>query len=102
MMRAEDCLGMVLGWTCTQGSLIVLPMIFGMSMTPTIKYLQFAHHIIVIVLWNNNNAKISMLSHHQLEEFRWLITEQHQTLQDVWSIMDGLKIRIKQAPNFIT
>ena len=32
-IRAEDCLGLVLAWTRTRGSMAVLQMIFGMMMT---------------------------------------------------------------------
>ena len=38
-MRSEDCLGLVLAWTRTRGSLMVLQLIFGTTMTPTCKYL---------------------------------------------------------------
>ena len=101
-MRSEDCLGLVLAWTRTRGSLMVLQLIFGTTMTPTCKYLQFARRILVKVLRNNEYAKIVMPSAHQLEEYRQMIASRHPALVDVWSSMDGLKVRIEQAPNFIT
>lgn len=68
MRRPEDCLRVVLCWMHTRGSLIVLQNIFGMSMTPTSKYLQFSCWILVKVLQNDDNARISMPS-HQLEDY---------------------------------
>ncbi len=42
MMHPADCLGYVLSWSRTHGSLMVLQLIFGLTMTPVGKYLQFA------------------------------------------------------------
>ena len=59
-MRLEDCLGLVVAWTHTQGSFMVLQLIIGTTMTPTSKYLQFAYRILVKVSCNNEYAKIVM------------------------------------------
>lgn len=101
-MNAEDCLGMVLAWTRTRGSLMVLQLIFGTTMTPTGKYLQFARRIIVKVLLNDQYAKIEMPSHEKLEEYRAAIQARHPALEDVWGTMDGLKLRIESASDFLT
>ena len=49
-MRSEDCFGSVLALTHTRGSLMVLRLKFGKTMSPTLKYLQFACWILVKVL----------------------------------------------------
>ena len=101
-MRSEDWLGLVLAWTRTHGSLMVLQLIFGTTMTATAKYLQFARRILVKVLCNNEYGKIVMPTADKLEEYRLMIANRHPALLDVWSTMDGLKVRIEQSPNFIT
>ncbi len=58
MMNPADCLGLVLAWSRTRGSLMVLQLLFGMTMSPVAKYLQFARRILVKILKSNNLAKI--------------------------------------------
>jgi hypothetical protein len=50
MTCPEDGLGLVLAWTRTRGSLMVLQLIFGMTYTNLDDYLLFAKRIIVMVL----------------------------------------------------
>ena len=88
-MRSKDCLGLVLAWTHTRGSLMALQLIFGIKMTPTANYLQFAHQILMKVLRNNESVKIVMPSAHQLEKYHQMIASRHPALVDVWSTMDG-------------
>ena len=38
-ISATDCLGLVLAWTRTRGSMVVLQMIFGLTMTNLTTYL---------------------------------------------------------------
>ena len=70
LMHPADCLGLVLAWSRTRGSLMVLQLIFGLTMTPVSKYLQFARRILVKILKANELAKISLPSHEKLEEYR--------------------------------
>jgi hypothetical protein len=77
-----------------------LQLIFGMTMTPVAKYLQFARRILVVVLIDNEMAKIAMPTHAKLEEYRRMIAARHPALRDVWGTMDGLKVRIESAADF--
>ena len=97
LLSAEDCLGLVLAWTRTRGSLMALQLIFGMTMTPVGKYIQFARRILVRVLKTNDMAKITMPTVEKLEEYRTMIAERHPALPDVWGTMDGLKVTIEAA-----
>lgn len=101
LMTCEDCLGLVLTWTRTRGCLMTLQLIFGMTMTPVAKYIQFARRILVSVLIDNDMAKITMPSHAKLEEYRRMISGRHPALTDVWGTMDGLKVTIECADNFL-
>jgi hypothetical protein len=98
-IRAEDCLGLFLAWSRTRGSMMVLQLIFGMTMTPLSKYLQFARRIVVKILKKDNLARIALPTNDKLEEYRQVIASRHPALQDVWGTMDGLKILIEEAPD---
>ena len=100
-MHPADCLGLVLAWSRTQGSLMVLQLIFGLTMPPVSKYLQFARRILVKILKANELPKICVPTHEKLEEYKAMIQARHSVLDNVWGTMDGLKVRIEQAPNEI-
>ena len=101
LMHPSDCLGLILGWSRTRGSLMVLQLVFGMTMTPIAKYLQFARRILVKALKGYHLAQIRLPSAEKLEEYRGIIQQQHPVLDNVWGTMDGLKVRIEKAPDEI-
>ena len=82
-IRPEDCLGLLLAWTRTRGSLMVLQLIFGLTMSPLSKYLQFARRIIVKILKNKPLAKICLPSNEKIVEYQETIHDRHPALQDV-------------------
>jgi hypothetical protein len=49
-VRPEDCLGLVLVWTRTRGSLMALQLIFGMTCSNLCMYLRFGRRVIVEAL----------------------------------------------------
>ena len=102
LMHPADCLGLVLAWSRTRGSLMVLQLIFGLTMTPVSKYLQFVRRILVKILKANELAKICLPTHEKLEEYRGMIQARHPVLHNVWGTMDGLKVLIEDAGDFIT
>jgi hypothetical protein len=85
-MNPADCLGLVLAWSRTRGSLMVLQLIFGMTMSPVAKYLQFARRILVKILKANDLAKIQIPPPEKLEEYRAVIAARHPALDMVWGV----------------
>lgn len=75
MMHPADCLGLVLGWSRTQGSLMVLQLMFGLTMNPGAKYLQFAWRILVKALKGHHLAKIQLPTAEKLDKY-WGIIQQ--------------------------
>jgi hypothetical protein len=69
MIRPVDGLGLVLVWTRTRGSLMVLQLIFGMTFTNLDDYLLFAKRIIVMVLQEHPMAKVQIPSTKKIEEY---------------------------------
>ena len=98
MIRPEDCLGLLLAWSRTRGSMMVLQLIFGMTMTNLSVYLRFARRIIIKVLRNDPMAAIRLPSSDKIEVYKHAIQERHQRLENVWCTIDGLKLKLQQAP----
>lgn len=60
-MLAMDCLALLLSWSHTHFSLVVIQLIFCMTMSPVCKYFQLAWRVVTKVLKSHNHTKISML-----------------------------------------
>ena len=69
-IRPEDCLGLVLAWTRTRGSLMALRPIFGMTFSNIDDYLKFAKRIILKVLRNDRRAHVRIPSSEKIEEYK--------------------------------
>jgi len=80
---------------------MVLQLIFGMTMSPTSKYLQFSRRIIVKILKKHHLFKLCLPSNGKLEEYRRTIETRHPALNDVCRTMDGMKCCIEEAANEI-
>ena len=96
-IRPEDCLGLVLAWTRTWGSLMALQLIFGMTFSNLDYYLLFGKRIIVMVLRNDQRASVQIPSSEKIEEYKEMVKNRHPFLTDVWCTMDGLKITLEQS-----
>jgi hypothetical protein len=97
MIRPEDCLGLVLAWTRTRGSLMALQLIFGMTYTNLDEYLLFGKRIIIKVLRGHPMAQVKIPSSEKIAEYKAMVYNRHPNLHDVWCTMDGLKITLEQS-----
>ena len=66
-------------------------------MTPESKYLQFARRLLFKILKDNELAQNCVPNHEKLDEYRAMIQARHPVLDNVWGMIDGLKMQIKQA-----
>jgi hypothetical protein len=97
VIRPEDCLGLCLAWTRTRGSLNVLQLIFGMTMSNVWSYLRYGKRIVIEVLKNDDLAKISLPSAEKVGEYCAAVKRRHHDLDMVWSTMDGIKLTLQVA-----
>jgi hypothetical protein len=97
VIRPEDCLGLCLAWTHTRGSLNVLQLIFGMTMSNVWSYLRYGKRIVIEVLKNDDLAKISLPSAEKVGEYCAAVKRRHHDLDMVWSTMDGIKLTLQVA-----
>ena len=80
MIWPEDGLGLVLAWTRTRGSLMVLQLIFGMTYTNLNDYLLFVKRIIIMVLQDHPMAEVQIPSTKKIEEYVEMVNQQHPYL----------------------
>ena len=97
LLRPEDCLGLVLMWTRTRGSLSSTQLIFGISYTTCCDYLKFGTRILLKTLYNNPAAEVKVPSFEKIKTYMQAIESRHPSLKDVWCTMDGLKLSIECA-----
>ncbi len=57
-VHPEDCLGLVLVWMCTRGSLTALQLIFGMTCSNLCMYLRFGRRVIVEALKSDPSPRL--------------------------------------------
>jgi hypothetical protein len=73
MIWPEDCLGLILAWTRTKGSLMVLKLSFGMTYSNLNDYLLFAKRIIVMLLRDHPMAQVKIASSKKIEEYKEMV-----------------------------
>ena len=101
IVDSETCLGLVLMWTRTRGSYVVLQMIFGLTQTAVSVYLRFGRRILNEVLSKDPDAVIVEPSEEVIRSYQEVIANRHPKLNGVWCTMDGLKLTIEQAPHVL-
>ncbi len=99
MVQPEDCLGLVLVWMCTRGSLHVLQLVFGLTYSNLSVYLRFGMCIIVETFRHDPLARVSIPSAEEIESFKVAFVKRHLLLNDCWATMDGLKLYLQTAGN---
>jgi len=97
IMNACDCLGLVLMWTRTRGSMFSLQMKFGISGSSTNLYIRFARRILLHIFSTDDNASISIPTNEKIEQYKQAIKDKHPNLDGVWCAMDGLKLMLDRA-----
>ncbi len=94
-VQLKDCLGLVLVWTRTRGSLNVLQLVFGLTYTNLSVYLRFGIRLIVKTFSYDPLARVTIPSVDEIESFKTAFAEQHPLLNDCWATMDGLKLYLQ-------
>ena len=69
-VRPEDCLGHVLVWTRTRGSLTALQLVFGMTCSNLCMYLRFGCRVIVEALKSDPLATIAIPSNEKIALYK--------------------------------
>ena len=86
------CLGLVLAWTRTRGSLSVLSIIFGLTYSTVTVWLRFGRRMLILILKNNPKAKVRLPDANEMGELVESIRLKYPALPPCWGAMDGLKV----------
>jgi hypothetical protein len=97
LMSSYDGLGLILTWTRTRGSQMVLQLMFGMTGTCTSDYLSFLMIILVRVLSKMDDARVKIPDDETINQYMDAVRRRHPNLGDVWCTMDGLKLTIEAS-----
>jgi hypothetical protein len=92
-----DCLGLVLGYTRTKGSLFALQMVFGASHSVLSLFLKYSTRLLFRVLQEEEDARVALPSPEEVAEYQAVVETNYPALQGVWCVMDGLKIKIEKS-----
>ena len=97
----EDCVGLNLAWTRTQGSLMSLQLIFGLTYTHLSTYVRYGRRILIKVLKDEEDSKVKIPSLSKIAQYQNAIFQKYPMLDGVWCTMDGLKLNIEESSDFI-
>jgi len=96
-INAEVCLGLVLVWTRTQGSLYALQPIFGLSYSCLTLWLRFGIRILQNILRKHPLARVKPPSAEEVRKMQLAVALRYPRLADVWGCCDGLNIRFETS-----
>jgi hypothetical protein len=97
LLGPADCLGLVLGYTRTTGSLYALQMVFGASHSVLCLFLKFSMRLLFRVLKEEADTKIALPSAQEVAEFQEVVKTNFPALDGAWCVMDGLKVKIQKS-----
>ena len=84
-------------WTRTRGSTTSLQMIFGLTQNPVSVYLRFGRRILISLLSSEPDARIKLPDIETLQDHIASVHRRHPLLENVWCIMDGVKLYLQEA-----
>jgi len=70
LINGEDCLGLVLVWSRTRGSLAFLQLTFGLSKTGIEVYLRLGKRLLAKLLSRDINSKLGMPTRMRVEAYK--------------------------------
>lgn len=97
-MDAIGCLGLVLHWYRTRGSVARSTAVaFGLTASTAYVWLSFSRRILLFVLQKNPNAKVSPPTAGEVEDYMAAIGANYPALgtKRVWGVADGRKVLLQ-------
>jgi hypothetical protein len=102
LLGPAACLGLVLGYTRTRGSLFAMQMIFGASHSVLCLFLRFSMRLLFKVLKEEPLAKVAIPCVEEIREYQAVVRDTFPALDGAWCVMDGLKIPIQRSGDELT
>jgi hypothetical protein len=95
-LDAAACLGLVLGYTHTKGSLFSLQMVFGATHSVLAAFLRYSIKLLYKVLKEEPSARVVIPSEEEIREYQEIMSSNFPVL-DGTGVVDGLKIKIQKS-----
>ena len=97
-LTPTQCLGLVLMWTRSREAAINLSIIFGVTYSCLSLFLRFGRRLLLKVLKNDPNARVTIPKNEVLKAYADSIKEQYSALgaKNVAFAIDGLKLNIQK------
>jgi hypothetical protein len=96
-LDAVACIGLVLGYTRTKGSLFSLPMVFGATHLVLALFLRYSIKVLYKVLKEEPSARVEIPSEEEIREYQEVISSNLPVLDGTWCVIDGLKIKVQKS-----
>lgn len=96
-LNSEACLGLILVYGRTTCYTFVLSALFGLTHTPVSMWLKFGRRVLLFCIKNHAAARVRMPTPEKVAEYKAMIRNLYPRLRHVYSVADGLKIRIDAA-----
>lgn len=99
-LDSRACLALVLAFGRSRGNINLICMLFGVIKTVGSLWIRFGRRLLLKILWGIPSSRVRMPSLGDIRIFQDIINSRYPTLQDVWFVMDGLKITIEAADDY--
>jgi hypothetical protein len=96
-LDAPSCLGLVLRYTRTKGSLFSLQMIFGATHSVLALFLRYSIKLLYKVLKEEPSARVEIPSVEEIRGYQDVVSSHFPALNGTWCVVDGLKIPIQKS-----
>ncbi|QRV87752.1 DDE family endonuclease [Ceratobasidium sp. AG-Ba] len=94
LLRADGALGLALYWLTSTESEAALGQTFALVPSVLSRYLSFALQILLRVLQNTAESRVTWPSPDQMGEFSELIRRRHPSIHGAFGFMDGLNLPV--------
>jgi hypothetical protein len=91
------CLGLVLVWTRSQGGLVFLQPIFGLTYSCLALWLRFGIRVLQNCLRRHPLARVSAPMVEEVQEYQQIVATIYPRLGEVWGTCDGLNLRSERS-----
>jgi hypothetical protein len=97
LLDSRGCLALVCAFTRTRGSMYCLQLLFGITASPLSLFLRFGRRLLLRILKQEPGARVQMPSIEEINDYKEIVLRRYPNLNDVWFVMDGLKLYIEQG-----
>lgn len=96
-MNALKSLIFYFAWTRRRGSIHVLSLIFGVTVSVSSLFIRFGRRILIQVLCNDGIEKAVVPSDAEIDEFKGAFRSRHSARSDVFCVAEVLKLMLQQS-----